>query len=178
MNHPVIIESYYAKSKTFWIPIFDSEKRRSRYSAIVEFYRAPTHPVMKSWDKAQINIYDKKQNLIIFRYKRNYSYIPRPLYVRQKDKEYIITTGAYQCISICDLQERCMTDYVWPDDEAYENGDGFCPTAFDWKDNNLIIYGSLFNGPPQIMTIHDAHLDNLRFDNVTFKNNEEEILYE
>jgi len=98
--------------------------------------------------------------------------MPNLLYVLQNNQEFIITSGAYQCISIYNITKNEFTDYVYPNDEAFEWCEGFCPTHFLWQDNNLIVYGSLFNGPPQRIIIYKPDLNHLSFDNVTFEDNE------
>ena len=128
---------------------------------------------MKYWDKFQVSIYDKSNSIKLFTYNRNYSFIPQPVYAEQNNQKFIITSGSYQCISIYNINTNEFKDYVYPNDEAFEWGDGFCPTRFEWEENNLIVYGSLFNGPPQKMTIFDPNLNNLNFNSILLEDSDE-----
>ncbi len=162
MNHPTQIENYYQKYKTEEIPIINTND----YVLMATRYKAPYHNIMKYWDKFQVSIYDKINKQILFTYNRNYSLIPQPVYVEQNNQKFIITSGSYQCISIYNITKNQFKDYVYPDDEAYEWGDGFCPTSFQWLDENLIIKGSLFDGPSQYIIIYNPNLDDLNFNKI------------
>lgn len=168
MNHPAVIENYYQPYDIETISCDNTDK----YKATIQLFKAPYHKINKFWNKYKVSIYDTKTNEVLHEFNRNYGYMPNMIYVQKDNEEFIITTGAYQCISIYNITRNEFKDYVYPNDEAYDWGDGYCPTWFEWKDNNLIIYGSLFDGPPQKMTIFDPDLNNLNFNSILLEDND------
>ena len=167
MNHPAIIEDGYEPNN---VRLIDCENT-NRYAAAVVSLRPPK-PYF--WRKHRISIYDTKTLEVLYTYIRNYDELTNLLYVVQNNQEFIITSGAYQCISIYNITKNEFTEYVYPNDEAFEWCEGFCPVDFAWRDNNLIIRGSLFNGPPQVLTIYKPNLEKIKFDNILFEDVEEE----
>lgn len=168
MNHQIQIEDYYTMCHTRIVPCEGTK----RYIAISHTYKAADHNIMKDWNKYTVSIFDCKTHHTLFEFNRNYPHLPNLLYVKQGNQEFIITSGAYQCISIYNITYNEFTDYVYPNDEAYDWGDGFCPVRFQWINDTLVVWGSLFNGPPQKMFIPNPDLNHLNFDNVYFEDNE------
>ena len=167
MNHPVQIPPHYKSDSFYFLPVIDSEFIHSPYRTNINKY-IYTDKNNINYYKLEINILDKKTKSILYTFSRNTDSCVMPILVRQNDKEFILTSGDFQCISIYNVTDNIFTDYVYGGDEAYEEDRGFCPKDYVWNDKTqtLFIYGKIDFGPPEVLMIHNPDFQNLNFDNI------------
>lgn len=100
---------------------------------------------------------------------RNFPQIVHPMYARQNDNEFIITSRDYRCLSIYNITTDTWTDYIYPDENEYANGRAFCPKCIaPFVNDTLIIFGGVFDGPEECMVLPQVDLNNIMFDNVVW----------
>lgn len=107
-----------------------------------------------------------RSKTVLYTWNRNYFYAPPFLYVEQNNQEFLITSGDYQCLTIYNITAKIFTDYVIDGEEAYAAGRGFCPATLTYKKNSLIIEGSVLNGMPEKLTIHNPNFNDMKFEDV------------
>lgn len=134
------------------------------YTAIKESYRYADNKV-NYWNQLKIIILKNGKNYMSFN--RNYPSVPHLAYAKMRNgKEYIITSGDYQCLTIVNLTEKKIESYCLGD---YDKGWGFCPTSIDVEKNedgtiDLRIEGCYWGGEDQWFKIERiSNLDKFEF---------------
>lgn len=117
-------------------------------------------PEAHYWDMSVIVIYKEGKELC--RFLRNYGSIPM-IYVKQCGRDFLITSGDYQCITIVDLEKSEVKSYTDPINRKF--GAGFCPINFyydeyEWGDKitELMIEGCVWGGPFERMYCENINL--------------------
>ena len=167
MNHNVEIQDYYKSDSFYFLPVIDSETIHSNYRININKYIYTDNNNIQYY-KLEINILNKTTKQILYTFNRNNDKCVMPILVRQNDKEFILTSGDYQCISIYNVTNNIFTDYVYGGEVAYEANHGFCPQEYIWnKDvDTLFIYGQINFGPPEVLMIHHPDFQNLTFTDI------------
>ena len=158
MNHEVVISDEFISQNDFkelYIP-----KLPIKYSVKVEHFTCK-NPEKHYWDQCKIHIYEDGQETIIF--SRNYS-TPKAIYVSQNEKDFIVTSANYQCVTVINLTDKTIESYT--NEEKYRLGGGFCPISFDWDedDNTLEVYGCVWGCPYGTYYFKNIDLSNPVFD--------------
>ncbi len=167
MNHPVKMLNTYTLKRTSYSPLQDENWQDTEYNLKLDTYQHKDHN-MWDWLKVTVRDHDNKP---LISFVHNYHDLPHSIYAKQNGKEFMITSGHYQCISIYNITDNEFKDYAYPNDEELAFGRALCPEVFDWdsKTNTLTITGRKWGGPKEIMIIHNADLNNLVFTNTTWE---------
>lgn len=169
MNHPVKIESYYESKALYFHHITGYPENQERQLYVIEEY---FECKKYNWPKMKLSLLERRpaeygrSKEILFTWKRNYFYVPPMLYVKQNNQEFLVTSGDYQTLLVYNISRKFAEDYVIGGEDAYKAGRGFCPAILTMKDNNLIIEGSVFNGPPEKLIVMNPDFNNLDFEKV------------
>lgn len=95
---------------------------------------------------------------------RNYSTPATSAYICQNDKEYLITSLDYQCISIINLTNKTYESYCLGD---HDKGWGFCPYEFYAEEDDgivtLEVTGCYWGGPEEHFKVEIEDLDKFEF---------------
>lgn len=162
MNHEVIIdENVYVK---------DGDETQIRVRDLPDEYRVCFQKykyalIQKRNIRGVLKINVYKNDELISSISRNYPDLVQPLYVRQNDKEFLITSGDYMCITIVNLTDKTVESYT--DESRYKFGCAICPIgSIDWDEDesSLQFEGCVWGGPYEMITFENIDLSNPVFD--------------
>lgn len=130
MNYKVCIEDVKAENGE---PLYHSdgelkpvyiENLPNTYKVYKEVFKASES---RYWAFIRVHIHENNQEILTF--DRNYPSLPESIYVKQCGKEFIITSGDYQTVTIVNLTDLTMESYC--NEYRHEKGWGFCPIEFN-----------------------------------------------
>lgn len=161
MNHEVIINKnkWVKKGEENSIPVYGLPSQYQVKYQLYEYNDSTKH----YWNQMEINVY--KDDELYLTIGRNYSFIANPVYAHQNGKDFIITSGDYMCITVINLTDRTVESYT--DEESYKKGWAYCPTSFNWWDeetSTLQLEGCVWGGEYEIITFKNVNLENPAFD--------------
>lgn len=127
------------------------------------------------WGSSVIQIL--RNNEPLCEYVRNYPSF-HAIFVEQNGKDFIVTSGDYQCITIVNLTDGEVKSYVDIDDKKH--GCGFCPIYFDWDEDTLYVEGCIWACPYETMIARDIDLLNptAAFNSADWEEEDEDDDYE
>lgn len=170
MNHPVKQLPSYKFYRTSFMSVEDANWQAAPYSLRLDHYK---HKDGNFWDWLKVSVLNEKRE-VLCSFFHNYHELIKPIYVKQNNKEFIITSGHYQCVSIYNITDNIFTDYAYPNDEEFNSGRALCPETYDWDGKNLKITGRKWGGPKEIMIIKNANLEHLDVSNPQWEDYYEE----
>lgn len=150
------IKYRYYINKAEQVNIFELPQQ---YTVIKSNYHYQ-NPNAHCWDVNIITIYENvgpgplRQ---VCEFARNYPSFSAE-YVRQNGKDYLLTSGDYQSITIVNLTDGIVKSYADPDCLAF--GAGFCPIDFCACEDYCWIEGCVWGGDRERM-----HCDNIDYSN-------------
>lgn len=158
MKHEVTISDEFISQNDFKALFI--HRLPIKYSVNVEHFECKNHE-KHYWNQCKVHIYENGNEIISFN--RNYG-APKAIYVLQNNKEFIVTSADYQCITIVNLTDKTIESYT--NEKTYKFGGGFCPISFDWDedDNTLEIYGCVWACPYGTYYFENIDLSNPTFD--------------
>ena len=168
MNHEVKMLNSYKYHSSARKVLRDENWQETQYTLKLDTYK---HKNSSFWDWLLVTVLDK-DNKPVCQFVHNHRVLPQPLYTVQNNKEYIITSRDYRCISVYNITDKVFTDYTYPDDDnEFKNNRTICPELYEWdnKTNTLTITGSKWGGPEEIMILKNVNLDDIDMSNPSWK---------
>lgn len=161
MNYEVHISDKFKSKNDF--EVIEINDLPEKYTVKTETFISKD-PNKHYWNQCRIHIYENNTEILYF--DRNYS--PPPIiYIRQNNKDFLVTSADYQCVTIVNLTDKNIKSYT--DDIAYKNGYAFCPVEFTWENNTLGIYGCPWGAIFSTYYFNNIDLNNPVFDYKTAK---------
>jgi hypothetical protein len=168
MRHEVKIPESYRERLTKDVRLFKDIPRDIKIVQHAYEHRGDE----KYWNYTSYDVY--LRNELVLSFNRNYSTCPPFEYAKINNKEYLITSGDYQCITVLDLTERKIYDFT--NEEGYKFGCGFCPLdiTYDGDDKTLFVEGCIWGCPYETIIFRNVNLLNIDFSTAEHEDDEDE----